>query len=247
MQSNQDAFGEALRACFRGKETHYIVEREDEYINPASLEMYFARYADWSVIEQRMPEFVCGKRVLDVGCGAGRHALYLQGLGCKVAAIDKSSGAIEVTRQRGAQYAPQWSLDDFIAREYTAPFDSIIMMGHNIGLLQDFKKGKEILKGLAARTTPHAVIIGTTRVPEKTNDPDHLAYQERNRERGRMPGQVRLRVRYKKLAGEWFDYLFLSEEELEQLAHGTGWRLKTTVSGDGGFGGESYLAVLCKE
>jgi ubiquinone/menaquinone biosynthesis C-methylase UbiE len=36
--------------------------------------MYFAEYEDWPQVEQKAMEFVKG-RVLDVGCGAGRHAI----------------------------------------------------------------------------------------------------------------------------------------------------------------------------
>ena len=50
--------------------------------------------------------------------------------------------------------------------------------------------------------------------PYATEDPAHLAYQERNRERGRMPGQLPLRVRYRDLIGPWFDYLIVSPNEM---------------------------------
>ena len=48
-----------------------------------------------------------------------------------------------------------------------------------------------------------------------------------------MGGQVRMRVRYKKYKSPWFDYLFLSREELEGLLEGTGWRLKEIIATSG--------------
>ena len=62
-----------------------------------------------------------------------------------------------------------------------------------------------------------------------------------------MRGQIRFRIRHGMFASAWYDYLFVSEDELKQMIQGTGWRLQRTIYGDGGFGGESYLAVLCKE
>jgi hypothetical protein len=56
-------------------------------------------------------------------------------------------------------------------------------------------------------------------------DPDHLAYLAANRARGRMSGQIRLRVRYKHYATPWCDYLMVSPEEMEALVEGTGWRV----------------------
>ena len=42
-----------------------------------------------------------GGKILDVGCGAGSHSLYLQELGNEVTGIDISVGAIEVCKLRG--------------------------------------------------------------------------------------------------------------------------------------------------
>ena len=246
-----DAFGTALMDCFHGKETYYIVERDDGFADPGSLTQYFTEYPDWGPLEQRMPNFVHGN-TLDVGCGAGRHALHLQSLGFEVVGIDKSPLAIEVAKQRGLRQAYAISLDELARNSIPyltlmRPFGSIIMMGHNIGLLHGLNEGRKILRAFHRITTPDARIIGTTRDPHDTTDPDHLAYQARNRSEGRMSGQIRFRIRHRKLASDWMYYLFLSEEEFRELVHGTGWRLETTVKGDCGFGEGSYLAVLCKE
>jgi hypothetical protein len=48
-------------------------------------------------------------------------------------------------------------------------------------------------------------------------------------------------VRYRMLATPWFDYLFLSPEELERLVTGTGWRVANIHAGD-----VQYLAVLSR-
>jgi hypothetical protein len=68
----------------------------------------------------------------------------------------------------------------------------------------------------------------------------HVAYHQRNRERGRLGGQLRLRLRYRLVATEWFDYLNCSVDELEGLLAGTCWRLKSVDADDRPY----YLAVM---
>ena len=42
-------------------------------------------------------------RALDLACGAGRHALYLAGLGWNVVAVDSSPAAVRIVRERSAE------------------------------------------------------------------------------------------------------------------------------------------------
>jgi hypothetical protein len=90
-------------------------------------------------------------------------------------------------------------------------------------------------------TAPDARIVANGLDPYQTTEPAHQAYHQRNRARGRMAGQIRMRVRYKGLKTPWFDYLFVSLEELEDLLDGTGWRLAEAVEA-----GASHVVVLEK-
>lgn len=245
MLKEKDAFGSAIRDFHEGKADHYFVEREDGYLFQESLKMYFAEYPDWADLEQRMTKHV-GGRILDIGCGAGRHALYLQARNFDVTAIDKSPIAIETAKKRGVKEAHAVSIEAFIKSPSFGLFDTIIMMGHNLGLLRSFEEGRALLSALYKVTAADAQIIGTNRDPFKTVGEDHLEYCASNRLKGRMFGQMRFRSRHRNILGDWFDYLFLSEEELKKICEGTGWHLEATTYGDGGFGRQSYLAILRK-
>ncbi|UCE04577.1 MAG: class I SAM-dependent methyltransferase, partial [bacterium] len=52
------------------------------------------------------------KNVLDIGCGAGRHSLYLQEQGFNITGIDQSPLAIEVCIQRGVENALNMSISE---------------------------------------------------------------------------------------------------------------------------------------
>ncbi len=55
---------------------------------------------------------VRGQRVLDMGCGTGRHALWLAGAGAKVTAVDFSQGMLDQARLKQGADAVTWLVHD---------------------------------------------------------------------------------------------------------------------------------------
>jgi SAM-dependent methyltransferase len=238
-----DGYGEMLLAALEDKdEVLEIVERDDGLIMASRFgpEAYFAPYRRWPSRQRRALRLARG-RVLDVGAGAGRLSLHLQEKDHDVVAIDASPGAVEVCRRRGVRDARLLRVEE--VDEQLGVFDTIVMYGNNLGLLASRRRGRGLLRRLHRVTSPQARILGEMTDVYTTEDPVHLAYHERNRRRGRMSGQLRIRIRYRDAATPWFDYLFLSREELEELLEGTGWRLARTYEDDGRF----YVAVIEKE
>ena len=64
-----------------------------------------------------------------------------------------------------------------------------------------------------------------------------------NRKKGRMSGQARIRIRYKKRATSWFDYLLVSQDEMKNILKGTGWQVKRLIESEG----PVYTAIIEKE
>ncbi|KYH39909.1 MAG: ubiquione/menaquione biosynthesis methyltransferase-like protein [Candidatus Bathyarchaeota archaeon B26-2] len=228
-------------AYYNGERSFEIIERDDGYIDIGpETSVYFSSYEDWSPHEKKAMEFVKG-RVLDVGCGAGRHSLYLQEKGFNVLGIDISPLAIKVCKLRGLRKAEVMAIEDLKFKPES--FDTIIMMGNNFGLFGCFKKARRLLKRFHKMTSKNALIIAETRDPYKTKNPAHLEYHEFNRKRGRMSGQLRIRIRFRRYATRWFDYLMVSKDEMNEILKGTGWRVKEFIDS----GGPSYIAIIEKE
>ena len=234
MAIHGDAFGEALLERLEGGSGAHVLERDDGLVEGfPDVEQYFGDTSAFSEIEAEAMQFV-KRAVLDVGAGAGRFSLAAQELGADVVALDNSSGAVEVCRQRGVRAAV---LDSIHAYAPSQTFDTFLMMGHNLGLLApDAARSRE---RLAAMAKPGAVIVGTTVDPYTTKDPLHLAYHAENRARGRLSGHVVLRVRTRRLIGPWFDYLFASQAELRAVSQRVGWDLEVVTEDP-----IRYLAVL---
>ena len=107
----------------------------------------------------------------------------------------------------------------------------MLALGNNLGLLGSPDQSTHVLNALAAITIRDAVIVGTGLDPYATEDPVHLAYHDSNRRRGRLPGQITLRARYKNVGTEWFDLLWCSVDELAELCEETPWRIADVFPG----------------
>ena len=245
LTDKQDAFGHEINDYFkdekRSRSFIEIVERDDGYIDHSGGPMmYFSEYKKWPSHQKKAMRYARG-RVLDIGCGAGRCSLYLQGKGHDAVGIDNSPLVIEVCKQRGLKDARVLSISQISPA--LGVFDTVIMMGNNFGLFGSFEGARRLLKKMEKITSPQARIIAETNDVYKTDNPDHLSYHQYNKQRGRMVGQVRIRVRYKKHTTPYFDYLMVSREEMEGILGGTGWKVEKYIDS----GNSIYIAIITKK
>ena len=216
-----DAFGEVLLACQRAGGAsgvaYELIERSDGFLAAMDAARYFSTDPD-SAFE------LAQGRVLDIGAGAGRASVALHDRGQDVLALDISPGATAVCRDRGVPTTYSGSVFE-LAASGPAPFDTFLMLGNNLGLLAGPAEAPLVLEALAAMAAPGARIVGETADPYTTNRPLHLDYHEQNRRSGRLPGQLRLRVRHERTVTPWWDYLLCTPDELEEIIGPTPWTL----------------------
>ncbi|HEX3453918.1 MAG TPA: methyltransferase domain-containing protein [Gaiellaceae bacterium] len=222
----QDAFGAVLLDYLDGKQhAATVIERDDGFFEAEGSAAYFAPFRSWFDVERQVLRQVRG-RVLDVGVGAGRVALELQQRGHEVLGIDVSPLALRVARKRGVKHTKLIALDEVDGQLGT--FDTVVMFMNNFGLLESETKAKQVLRRLHDVTSERGRIVATT-VDGTRPKREHRAYRRRNLERGRMPGQIRYRLHYRLKKSPWFDWLFVSQKELEPLVRGTGWHVRRLV------------------
>jgi len=240
VKPEEDAYGQLLWALYNGKKSVEILERDDGYISAyLSPSIYVSSYEEWKSYEQKAMELVKG-RVLDIGCGAGRHSLFLQEKGFDVLGIDISPLAIKICKLRGLKKAEVLSIDDVDFK--TDSFDTILMMCNGFGLFGNPIKAQRLLRKFYKLTNKNALIIIQTNDPYKTDNLVHLEYQKNNRKKGRMSGQERVRLRYEKYATDWFDHLIVSKEEMKKILNGTRWKVKEFLDSEN----SHYIAIIDK-
>ncbi|TMR39913.1 methyltransferase domain-containing protein [Nonomuraea zeae] len=216
-----------------------IMERDDGLVKSLPVAPWLAPIEQWPDDERRALDLLKGK-VLDIGAGGGRAARALLDRGFAVTALDTSPGALDVCGQRGIRSVVLGTVDEHAATG--ARYDSFLLMGANLGLLESRERAPRFLRALAAMAAPGAVIVGQGTNRTDSDDPEHLPNNERNLRAGRIAGQRTLRIRYRDVATSWFHYLCLAPRELADLAAGTGWELvEATYSKDSTV---SYIATL---
>ncbi|WP_166967648.1 class I SAM-dependent methyltransferase [Yeosuana marina] len=139
----KDLFGQALLDYQNGQFSEDIITStniSDEDDLPISY--LFRDYKNMPKLEQKALKLAKGT-ILDVGCGAGSHSLYLQEKGLSVKAIDISKGAIEVARHRGVLNTEvKHILDE------TDTFDTVLLLMNGTGIFQELSQVSKYLKHL---------------------------------------------------------------------------------------------------
>ena len=90
-------YARAMLEHWMGKRVVVEMTREDGLRRRSSMETYFASANRWSRLERDAMRLVRG-RVLGLGCGPGRHALYLQKNGHDVVGLDASPTQVALAR-----------------------------------------------------------------------------------------------------------------------------------------------------
>jgi SAM-dependent methyltransferase len=194
---DRDAYGREIWSFLKREgEPFEIGERDDGYITAArSVEGYFAECRAWPGRQRIAVRYSRrGDSALDVGCGAGRVALYLQERGLRVTAIDNSPLAVKAARTRGVEDARMLPFES-IARLRNGAYSTVIMFGNNFGLSGSYSRARRLLRDLHRITTARAVLLAESLDPYKTEDSAHLKYQRAN------IGKAGWRVRFESACG----------------------------------------------
>lgn len=215
-----DIWSRILRDCHCLGEARLQLRRDDNSIEdePGFPAAYFEPVGEG---EAEVLSPLQG-RILDVGCGPGRHVLFLQERGVDVVGIDVAPGAIEVAQERGCRDV---CLMDALALDFEdGSFDGAILFGNNLGMTGTVETTVRMLRELRRVVRPGGQLRANGHDPLITDEPRHLRYHERNRARGRPPGQVTIRFEYEGCCGPWFDWLLFERERAAEVLQQTGWQ-----------------------
>lgn len=99
---------------------------------------------------------------IDLACGAGRNALYLAEKGWKVTAVDGSTTAIEIVRQRAAErgLALQTEVADLTGPSFNLPQDAFDL------IVIAYYLQRDLLARVKTVVRPGGVVLAIAHTPE---------------------------------------------------------------------------------
>lgn len=223
----KDILGKALLDYFQGNYTEDIItetniSNEDEL----PLPYLFREFKDMPKIEQEAL-LKCKGKVLDVGCGAGGHALYLQEKGLDVTAIDDSKGAVEVSKLRGVKDVIHLDVLDLKKEKY----DTVLMLMNGTGIFQNLASAPKHLNHLKGLLKPEGQILidSSDIIYMFDTDEDESVWIPTDRD---YYGELTFKMTYKKEASDTFDWLYLDFNTLHLLCDENGLDCEMVLEGE---------------
>lgn len=180
------------------------------------VSMFFRTYREMSRLEKVALKH-CRTSVLDIGAGAGCHALWLQQNHYPVTAIDVSPGAVDIMKKQGLQDVREISFYDL---ETEQPYDTIFMMMNGIGFTGDLEGLEQFFKHVKTMMHKESVIL------LDSTDISYL-FSKRNKTveidlSSSYYGVFDFMMEYKKVKSDKFYWLYIDFASLEAIAEDYG-------------------------
>jgi SAM-dependent methyltransferase len=221
----KDLFGKALLDYESGNYSEDLVTStnisDDDEL---PLPYLFRDFSEMPILEQKALKLAKGT-ILDVGCGAGNHTLWLQEKGFKVKAIDSSEGAVEVSKKRGVINAQLKPL-----LEETETFDTILLLMNGTGIFQELSQVSKYLKHLKLLLNSNGqILIDSSDISYMYEDEDGGTWMDLN---NGYPGELDYYLSYKGEKELPMKWLYLDFEALKTACLTVGLKCKNVMNGE---------------
>jgi len=219
-----DPLGNALQAAYFEKRKGLDIQVHSDIaeVDVIPVDWMFRALSEMPKMEVAMLN-ACRGKVLDVGAGAGCHALALQQKGLKVHALDNSSGAVKVMRAQGVVHVLEENLWNYSDQEY----DTILLVMNGIGLAGALSQVDAFFDHLLSLLAPDGQILLDSSdiayfypdVVVAIDGPDYY-------------GHVQYQMEFEGALTEWFPWLYVDLKLLKKYAKQHGLKCKPIAKDD---------------
>lgn len=224
----KDLFGKAiLDYQTNNSPEDLITETSISEADEMSVAYLFRNYSEMPKLEQKALQLAKGK-VLDVGCGAGSHALELQNeRKLDVTAIDISENAVKACELRGIENVKVTNILDLDTEN---KFDTILSLMNGTGIFGTLNETAKYLQKLKSLLNEGGQIL---------IDSSDLIYMFDQDEDGAYSipadgyyGELTFTVQYKGETEETFPWLYLDYNTLQNAAIANGLQCELVAEGE---------------
>ena len=223
----KDLFGTAILDYQTNNSPEDIItETNISEADAMEVSYLFRSYKEMPKLEQEALQLAKGK-ILDVGCGAGSHSLYLHEKGLEVTSIDISENAIKACALRGVQNAQVQNVLDSNSNE---KFDTILLLMNGTGIFGTLDQTAKYLQKFKSLLAPNGQIL---------IDSSDIIYMFDEDEDGSKwisadgyYGELTFTISYKNQTEEAFPWLYLDYNTLQNAAHANGLECELILEGE---------------
>jgi cyclopropane fatty-acyl-phospholipid synthase-like methyltransferase len=229
----KDIFGKAI-LDFQTNNTPEDIVTETNISEADEMEVayLFRSYNEMPKLEKKALQ-LCKGKVLDVGCGAGSHSLYLQNTkNLDVTSIDVSENAIKTCQLRGLKKAKVQNILDLEtdSDSHQNKFDTILLLMNGTGIFGTLAETSKYLQKLKSLLAPNGQIL---------IDSSDIIYMFDDAEDGSkwVPadgyyGELTFTISYKNETEEPFPWLYLDYNTLQNAAFSNGLQCELIAEGN---------------
>lgn len=226
LTEREDPMGAAIRDYFRqGKSAQLKVLSslfDDDEMPVAHL---FRSYHEMPPLEQRALNEARGK-VLDVGAGAGCHALALQERGFDVTAVDISPLSCETMKERGVANV---ECVNIFNQRFQERFDTLLLLMNGTGIAGKLSRLPQLLSRLKQLMNPGAqILIDSSDLRYVYEDENGVLDVDLD---GAYYGEVDYQMTYRNIIGKSFDWLYADSVVLAECCRQCGLKCEILVQG----------------
>lgn len=237
LPEQEDPMGAAIRDYFRqGKSAQLKVLSSLFDDDEMPVPHLFRSYDEMPPLEQRALNEARGK-VLDVGAGAGCHALALQERGLDVTAVDISPLSCEIMKERGVANV---ECVNIFNQRFQARFDTLLLLMNGTGIAGKLSRLPQLLSRLKQLMNPGAqILIDSSDLRYVYEDEDGVLDVDLD---GAYYGEVDYQMTYRNIKGKSFDWLYADSVVLAECCRQCGLKCEILAQGKH----YDYLARIVK-
>lgn len=219
--------GAAIRDYFRqGKSAQLKVLSSLFDDDEMPVPHLFRSYDEMPPLEQRALNEARGK-VLDVGAGAGCHALALQDRGLDVTAVDISPLSCETMKERGVANV---ECVNIFNQRFQERFDTLLLLMNGTGIAGKLSRLPQLLSRLKQLMNPGAqILIDSSDLRYVYEDENGVLDVDLD---GAYYGEVDYQMIYRNIIGKSFDWLYADSVVLAECCRQCGLKCEILAQGN---------------